>query len=478
MSDFFCRIIFALYTSLSIISSTDFCLSGSVTNSPFNGNYAEQPNVDSNGNTYYKKCDEYLYQYQLGNNYYWQFSQSVGSNTYNIKCPTSNLASPDLCPSGKWLSGSNSEASINVVNDACFIPQISCSNILLENTKSMDCNGLFTKADDNLYTRQLTSNCGGSGGTKYWYYNERYQRYECSDEDKRDPCQTGINYFTTYSTDSQFESITEGQTDISVNINDASATLSCGVEQENEVIECDNIEVTGSNYCNGIFVKKSDNLYENVDTERFWLQYTYNEFSAAYGKMMCSYFDQSAVCSPVYMGGDIALNAGLPNLETGSASFALSSGTATFTCNVANSAGNVIGFNGDNSVINGKEYKVTATATFEASDSGVDGTVKVDENGNVFINLDVSKLDTEACNFGENDDIVLEYGIYNKGTECSWDNIGDIYNPFNVPKCSKYNGNGDKYFECSIGDLSGRFGDAMVDNNHKIVIEGNVSEEG
>eukprot|EP01084_Bolivina_argentea_P085742 154971_1 len=124
--------------------------------------------------------------------------------------------------------------------------------------------------------------------------------------------------------------------------------------------------------------------------------------------------------------------------------------------------------------------EVLATATFSKSDSGVEGTVKIDENGNLFVDLDISLLDTSVCNFDKNQDVELEYALYDQfdygdlksrnGDECTKEVIGELYNPFNVPKCSEYNGNGDKYFECAIGDLSGRFGVSEYVENNKIVI--------
>lgn len=125
-----------------------------------------------------------------------------------------------------------------------------------------------------------------------------------------------------------------------------------------------------------------------------------------------------------------------------------------------------------------EEIDVNAIARFYSSESGVDGTVQVDENGNVFIDLDLSNFDAE-CN-------ELEFGIYNKFdykdlksigvNECKAEIIGGVFNPFGAAEsCDEYNGNGDQYFTCSIGDLSGRFGNGIV-NENKIIIEGNISE--
>eukprot|EP01084_Bolivina_argentea_P132756 234273_1 len=138
------------------------------------------------------------------------------------------------------------------------------------------------------------------------------------------------------------------------------------------------------------------------------------------------------------------------------------------------------------------EREITATATFRSFESGVDGMVKVDENGNVFIDLDISNLDISACNFDENEDILFEYRIHTKWDyamndltskagpiQCSLDRNGYVYNPFNEENCNddilEQDSKTDKYFACSIGDLSGRFGVAEPDDNNKIVIEGNIS---
>eukprot|EP01084_Bolivina_argentea_P285239 489116_1 len=127
----------------------------------------------------------------------------------------------------------------------------------------------------------------------------------------------------------------------------------------------------------------------------------------------------------------------------------------------------------------------TAIASFEQdNNSGVDGTIVIDGNGNVKIDLDISQLDISLCdgneigyaiynkwNYNENDKLLSQYGP----NKCIFNVIGNVYNPFNMPKCDANNNN--DYFECELGDLSGRFGVIKVDdNNNKIVIEENISE--
>eukprot|EP01084_Bolivina_argentea_P093280 167794_1 len=137
----------------------------------------------------------------------------------------------------------------------------------------------------------------------------------------------------------------------------------------------------------------------------------------------------------------------------------------------------------------GERVEITAKAVFKSTESGVEGEVIVDENGNVFIDLDVSKLDSSKCEVDDKEAIVFEYAIYSKwdygkadkeskyGDECGLDVSGEEYNPYDVPSCSQFESGEDLYFACSMGDLSGRFGVAEPDEYNRIVIEGNISEE-
>ena len=140
--------------------------------------------------------------------------------------------------------------------------------------------------------------------------------------------------------------------------------------------------------------------------------------------------------------------------------------------------------NGDGSGLNDHETEITAVATFKVDESGVEGTVTVDENGNVFIDLDISQLDLSPCEFGD-DDVSFGYSINmkfdnelvskNGPDQCSGDINGDIFNPFGVPLCDASNFSddnaGDSYFTCAIGDLSGRFGALLPDEDNRLVID-------
>eukprot|EP01084_Bolivina_argentea_P093837 168704_1 len=132
-----------------------------------------------------------------------------------------------------------------------------------------------------------------------------------------------------------------------------------------------------------------------------------------------------------------------------------------------------------------KKRLVEARAVFSASESGVNGDVIIDENGNVLIDLDVTNLDLAECQFGDNA-VSFEYYVYDdwkydsndlqskSGSKaCDTDMTGAYYDPFNTGKCADVESV--DYFDCAIGDLSGRLGVVVPDDDNKISHTGNVS---
>ena len=63
-----------------------------------------------------------------------------------------------------------------------------------------------------------------------------------------------------------------------------------------------------------------------------------------------------------------------------------------------------------------KDYEIFATANFVSTESGIDGIIEIDENGNIFIDLDIKNLDIELCDFSSNnyEEISFEYRIHDK----------------------------------------------------------------
>lgn len=73
--------------------------------------------TDSNGATYYEKdqvfCDtepEYLY---LKDDR-WTVSPVLNGEDSYIQCPTTNHATPDLCPAESWYNGNNDSPDTNL----------------------------------------------------------------------------------------------------------------------------------------------------------------------------------------------------------------------------------------------------------------------------------------------------------------------------------------------------------------------------
>jgi hypothetical protein len=139
-----------------------------------------------------------------------------------------------------------------------------------------------------------------------------------------------------------------------------------------------------------------------------------------------------------------------------------------------------------------KGYKndvtVKARAEFDG-EHGVTGFVEINAGGNVDINLNVAGMHedevTRVC--GESN---LEY-LYHVHNEWRYEDLmvrwgadecGEAfteahYNPFNVPVCSELSyGDTVTYYNCEVGDLSGRFGAAIPDLNDNIVISGEVKD--
>ena len=104
--------------------------------------------------------------------------------------------------------------------------------------------------------------------------------------------------------------------------------------------------------------------------------------------------------------------------------------------------------------------EVFAVSEFIGELNGVLGEIVVDENGNVKINLDLSSLNNELCDFKDNKESYL-YHIHNEwnsddlyekyGDDCNLNFIGDHLNPFNSPLCNNINEE-ITYFNCKIGD--------------------------
>eukprot|EP01084_Bolivina_argentea_P295010 507780_1 len=121
-----------------------------------------------------------------------------------------------------------------------------------------------------------------------------------------------------------------------------------------------------------------------------------------------------------------------------------------------------------------------AIAQFNGS-YGVTGFASVDQDGTVIINLDVSGLDASRC--ADNGVDGFRYHIHNKWTHDSTDNRYEFdcsppytsghFNPYQAPICSQVEDPG--YYDCEVGDLSGRFGFAIPDANGKISIHGFVA---
>eukprot|EP01084_Bolivina_argentea_P132213 233313_1 len=137
------------------------------------------------------------------------------------------------------------------------------------------------------------------------------------------------------------------------------------------------------------------------------------------------------------------------------------------------------------------QYEVDAAAYFISAgyEKGIDGKVKIDENGNVFIDLDLTNLDLSACDFSNDEEISLKYRIHDKWEygedeseakyspdECSADMTGYNFDPFTAGLCDDIKTEDIGYYNCAIGDLSGRFGVAKPDEDNKIFIENNVSQ--
>mmetsp|Transcript_52570 Transcript_52570/g.87054 ORF Transcript_52570/g.87054 Transcript_52570/m.87054 type:complete len:358 (-) Transcript_52570:176-1249(-) len=141
------------------------------------------------------------------------------------------------------------------------------------------------------------------------------------------------------------------------------------------------------------------------------------------------------------------------------------------------------------SVVDESEMMIETKATFTEPETGVSGFVELDENGNIFIDLDVTSLDTSACSF-VNGEVSLKYGIFDTwrygfdyvtartgASECGADFVGELFDPFNRPLCSELSMSEVSYYSCKLGDLSGRFGVVAPDQDKKIIISGNVSED-
>eukprot|EP01084_Bolivina_argentea_P201110 343817_1 len=125
-------------------------------------------------------------------------------------------------------------------------------------------------------------------------------------------------------------------------------------------------------------------------------------------------------------------------------------------------------------------YEVYARANFDDY-----GEAKIDENGNIIISLDFSDDHNiyDICQFDDDKSVSFLYYIYEKwnndkldllyNEECN-DVVGGHFNPFSKPLCNEIDDE-PNYYNCEMGDLSGRFKAAYLNSDNKIIIEENLS---
>mmetsp|Transcript_36763 Transcript_36763/g.58911 ORF Transcript_36763/g.58911 Transcript_36763/m.58911 type:complete len:244 (+) Transcript_36763:181-912(+) len=138
----------------------------------------------------------------------------------------------------------------------------------------------------------------------------------------------------------------------------------------------------------------------------------------------------------------------------------------------------------------GYQNDVTVKARAEfVGEYGIEGYVEINAGGNVDINLNVAGIHvdemTQVC--GENN-LEYVYHIHNEwryddlmtrwGAEACGESFTEAhYNPFNVPTCSELPyGEAITYYNCEVGDLSGRFGVAIPDLDDNILISGEIKD--
>eukprot|EP01083_Nonionella_stella_P244356 850564_1 len=106
-----------------------------------------------------------------------------------------------------------------------------------------------------------------------------------------------------------------------------------------------------------------------------------------------------------------------------------------------------------------------AMANFNG-DFGVYGDAEIYANGSFILDITIDGgLDLSIC--GGNDPYPLQYHIHQKwdyedskdryGADCGPDYTGGHYNPYGKPPCKEVDTA--TYFNCEIGDISGRFGE-------------------
>jgi len=141
--------------------------------------------------------------------------------------------------------------------------------------------------------------------------------------------------------------------------------------------------------------------------------------------------------------------------------------------------------NGNTKLNDKSEFTVKARAEFNGF--GVTGYVEISEGG--FVNIDVNLSDIEINSMnticGENN-LEYMYHIHNEWnhddldtkwgpTLCGSEYTAGHYNPFGVETCSVLANNEQiSYFNCEIGDLSGRFGAGIPDIKDLILRGGAV----
>eukprot|EP01083_Nonionella_stella_P093157 260940_1 len=125
-------------------------------------------------------------------------------------------------------------------------------------------------------------------------------------------------------------------------------------------------------------------------------------------------------------------------------------------------------------------------ARAEFNNYGVDGYVEANQDGEVTISININDIDASLC--GNTDTLGYGYHIHtdwryiellNKfgPTDCGPDYTAGHFNPFDVVTCDNLSYNEEiTYFNCEVGDLSGRFGIAIPDENGYIQIDGTIQD--
>eukprot|EP00490_Sorites_sp_Unknown_P023580 CAMPEP_0114677500 /NCGR_PEP_ID=MMETSP0191-20121206/50604_1 /TAXON_ID=126664 /ORGANISM="Sorites sp." /LENGTH=163 /DNA_ID=CAMNT_0001950173 /DNA_START=108 /DNA_END=596 /DNA_ORIENTATION=- len=111
-----------------------------------------------------------------------------------------------------------------------------------------------------------------------------------------------------------------------------------------------------------------------------------------------------------------------------------------------------------------------AKVIFDESNNGIKGEAYITESGYFLAEIDITGFNQTICeNDGGNDE--FGYHIHDDFNDRITDECGPEYtaghfNPYNVPVCSALNDYEEiTYYNCEVGDLSGRFGYVQNVNN-------------